>query len=131
MDKKKKKGKGKKKKDKKEKRQQPSTLDGAHYKRTHGKPNFPCKLCKGDDLLKECLDLSRVQEELSKTSKLYVSSTSNHHVDHTPSTSDPLIKVHKGKVLYPYLICKVMHRTFLCPSMDEASRCLENITDHQ
>ena len=24
-----------------------------------------------------------------------------------------------------------MHRTFLCPSMDEASRWLENITDHQ
>ena len=24
-----------------------------------------------------------------------------------------------------------MHRTFICPSMDEASRWLENITDHQ
>ena len=34
LDKKKKRGKGKKKKDKKEKKQQPSTLDGAHIKRT-------------------------------------------------------------------------------------------------
>ena len=44
-----------------------------------------------------------------------MSSTSDHHVDDTPSTSDPLVKGHKGKVLYPCLICKAMHRTFLCP----------------
>ena len=90
MDKKKKKGKGKKKKDKKEKKQ-PSTLDGARSKRTLGKPKFPCKLCKGDHLLKERPGLSRVQEEWSKRSKPYVSSTSDHHVDDTPSTSDPLL----------------------------------------
>ena len=73
MDKKKKKGEGKKKKDKKEKTQQPSTLDGARFKRTPGKPKFPCKLCKGGHLLKECLGLSRVQEEWSKISKSSVS----------------------------------------------------------
>ena len=60
--KKKKKGKAKKKKDKKEKKKQPSTLDGAHSKRTTGKPKFPCKICKGDHLLKECPGLSNVQE---------------------------------------------------------------------
>ena len=60
-----------------------------------------------------------------------MSSTSDHHVDNTPSTNDPLVKGHKGIVLYPFLICKAMHRTFLCPSMDEALRWLENITDHQ
>ena len=89
---KKKKGKGKKKKDKKEKKKQPSALDGAHSKRTPRKPKFPCKICKGDHLLKECLGLSRVQEEWSKRSKLSVSSTCDHHVDNTPSTSDPLVK---------------------------------------
>ena len=52
VDKKKKKGKGKKKKDKKDKKKQPSALDGARSKRTLGKPKFPCKLCKGDYLLK-------------------------------------------------------------------------------
>ena len=109
MDKKKNKGKGKKnkgkkKKDKKEKKQQPSALDGAHSKRTLGKRKFPCKLCKGDHLLKECYGLSHVQEEWSKRSKPSVSSTSDHHVDDTPSTSDPLVKGHKGKVLYPCLI---------------------------
>ena len=60
-----------------------------------------------------------------------MSSTSDHHVDDTPSTNDPLVKGCKGKVLYPCLICKAMRRTFLCPSMDEALRWLENITNHQ
>ena len=60
-----------------------------------------------------------------------MTSTSNHHVDDTPTTSDPLVKGRKGKVLYPCLICKDMHCTFICPSMDEALRWLENITDHQ
>ena len=55
VDKKKKKGKSKKKKDKKEKKQQPFALDGPRSKRTPKKPKFPCKLCKGDHLLKECL----------------------------------------------------------------------------
>ena len=49
-----------KKKDKKEKKQQPSSLDGAHSKRTPRKPKFPYKLCKGDHLLKECSSLSCV-----------------------------------------------------------------------
>ena len=61
-----------------------------------------------------------------------MSSTSDHHVHDTPSTSDPLVKGHKGKVLYPCLICKAMHHTFLFPSMDEASKLLEDITfSHQ
>ena len=60
-----------------------------------------------------------------------MSSTFDHHVDDTPSTGDPLVKGRKGKVLYPCLICKAMHCNFLCPSMDEASRWLENIADHQ
>ena len=80
-------------------------------------------------------DLSVVDPTLPLESEVKVvesvSSTSDHHVDDTPSTSDPLVRVRKGKVLYPCLICKDIHRTFICPSMDEASRCLENITDHQ
>ena len=131
VDKKKNKGRGKKKKDKKEKKQQPFDFDGAHSKRMTKKPKFPCKLCKRGHLLKEYPGLSSVQEEWYKRYKSSVSSTSDHHVDDTPSTSDPLGKGRKGKVLYPCLICKTMHRTFLCPSMDEASRWLENITDHQ
>ena len=93
----KKKGKGKKNKDKKEKKQQPSALNGAHSKRTPKKPKFPCKLCKGDHLLIECPGLSRVQEEWSKRSKPSMSSNFDHHVDDTPSTNDPLVKVVRVK----------------------------------
>ena len=53
--------KGKKKKDKKEKNQQLSTLDDAHSKRTLKKPKLPCKLCKGDHHIKECVGLSHVK----------------------------------------------------------------------
>ena len=60
-----------------------------------------------------------------------MSSTFDRHVDDTPSTSDPFVKGHKGKVLYSCLICKAMHRTFIFPSMDEASRWLENIINNQ
>ena len=60
-----------------------------------------------------------------------MSSTSDHQVDDAPSISHPLVKGRKGKVLYPCLICKAMHHTFLYTSMDEASRWLENITNHQ
>ena len=69
VDKKKKKGKSKKKKDKKEKKHQPAALDGARSKRTPRKPKFPCNLCKGGHLLKECPGLSHAQEEWSKRSK--------------------------------------------------------------
>ena len=109
----------------------PSALDGARSKRTLNKTKFPCKICKGDHLLKDYPGLSHVQEEWSKRSKLSVSSTYGNHVDDTTSTSDPLVKVRTGKVLYPCLICKVMHHTFISPSMDEASHWLENITNHQ
>ena len=61
-----------------------------------------------------------------------MSSTSEHHVDDTPSTSDPLIKGRKGKVINPCFLCKDMHFTYLCPLMDEASKLLEDIiVSHQ
>ena len=61
-----------------------------------------------------------------------MSSDSDHHVDDTPSTSDPLLKSQKGKVINPCLLCKDMHFTYLCLLMDEASKLLEDITiSHQ
>jgi hypothetical protein len=36
-----------------------------------------------------------------------------------------------GKVKFPCLLCKEMHRTYLCPHMDEASYMLKNIVDDQ
>ena len=60
-------------------------------------------------------------------SKHSVSSISDHHVDDAPSTSDSLVKSRKGKVRYPFSLCKDMHHTYLCSHMDEASKLLEDI----
>ena len=72
------------------------------------KVNFPCRLCKGDHLLKDCPSLSLVSEVWSKH---LLSSVSDHHANDSPSTSDSLVKSQKGKVRYPFLLCKDMHRT--------------------
>ena len=86
------------------------------------KPKYPCRLCKGDHLLKDCLGLSLVSEVCSK---YLVSLVSYHHADDSQSTSDSLVQSRKGKVIYPCFLCKDMHRTYLCPRMDEASNLLE------
>ena len=56
-----------------------------------------------------------------------MSLVSSHNVDDAPSTSDSMLKSKKGKVKNPYLLCKDMHLTYLCPHMDEASKLLEYI----
>ena len=61
-------------------------------------------------------------------SKHPISSVSDHHADDSLPTSDSLVKSQKGKVRYPCLLCKDMHRTYLCPRMDEASKLLEYLT---
>jgi len=92
------------------------------------KPKFPCRLCKGDHILKDYHGLALVLEEWSKVSRQPMSSSSGDHIDDPPSTSDSVVKSRKGKVRNPCLICKDMHFTYLCPLKDEASKLLEDIT---
>ena len=91
------------------------------------KTKFPCRLCKGDHLLKYCHGLVLGLEEQSKVSRQDMSSTYGHHVDDPPSTSDSTVKSRKGKVRNPCLLCKDMHLSYLCPRMDEDSKLLEYI----
>ena len=90
---------------------------------TH-KAKFPCRICKGDHLLKDCPSLSLMSEVWSKHP---LSSVSDHHVDDASSTNDSLVKSRKGRVRYRCFLCKDMHRTYLCPRMDESSKLLEYI----
>ena len=53
------------------------------------KAKFPCRLYKGDHLLKDCPGISPMLEVWSKH---LVSSISDHHADDAPSTSDSLVK---------------------------------------
>ena len=39
-----------------------------------------------------------------------------------------MVKIRKGKVRNPCLLCKYMHFTYLCPLMDESSKLLEDLT---
>ena len=57
-----------------------------------------------------------------------MSSSSGHHTDDPPSTSDSMVKIQKGKVINPYFLCKDIHFTYLFHRMDEASKFLEDIT---
>ena len=62
------------------------------------KAKFPCRLCKGDNLLKDCPGLFLVSEVWSKHP---VSLVFDHHANDAPSTSDSLVKIQKEKVRYP------------------------------
>ena len=60
--------------------------------KTPHNPTFPCTLFKGDQILKYCHCPSQVLEVWFEVSKQPMSSTSVHHSDDTPSTSDSVVK---------------------------------------
>ena len=128
----KKKRKIKKKKNKQKTNSQPITPPSAESVDLHTqkpcKLEFPCRICKGDHLLKDCHALSLVLEEWSKVSEQPMSLAYGHHIDDSPSTNDFMVKIRKGKVRNPCLLCKDMHFTYLCHCMDEYSKLLEYIT---
>jgi hypothetical protein len=86
------------------------------------KPKFPCSLCKGGHLLRDCPGLPKVLEMWSSTSL-----ASTIHAGDIPSTSD--IKVGKKNTTFkfPYMLCEGDHYSHLFPCMDEASSLLENL----
>ena len=136
MDKNKKKRKIKKKKNKQKTKSQPITPPSAESVEFHTqrlcKPKFPCRLCKGDHLLKYCHGMSLVLEEWFKVSRQPMSSASGHHTNDPPLTNVSVVKIQKGKVTNPCFLCKDMHFTYLCPHMDYASKLLEYIiVSHQ
>ena len=63
--------------------------------KTTCKKKFPCRVCKGDHLLKDCLGLSQVLEVWSSDSQHPVSSASGCHTNDTPSTNEFVIKLGK------------------------------------
>jgi hypothetical protein len=97
---------------------------------THCNTKFPCRICKGDHLLKDCTGISQVVEVWSRGSQP-ASSTVADHVGDKPSTSDNQVGSKRGKVKLPCLLCMEMHRNYLFPHMDDDSYMLENIVDVQ
>jgi hypothetical protein len=107
------------------------SVDDVKITQTPRKPKYPCRLCKGSHLLKDCPGLSKVIEVWSTHPRQPMSSASEQHVDDPPSTSHDTVGKKKSRVKFPCMLCKGSHLTHLCPHMDEASKLLEDMTVSQ
>jgi hypothetical protein len=106
-------------------------VDDVKITQTTHKPKYPCRLCKGTHLLKDCPGLSKVIEVWSTHPRQPMSSASEQHVDDLPSTSHDTVGKKKSRVKFPCMLCKGSHLTHLCPHMEEASKLLEDMTVSQ
>jgi hypothetical protein len=107
------------------------SVDDVKITQTTRKPKYPCRLCKGSHLLKDCPGLSKVIEAWSTHPRQPMSLASEQHADDPPSTSHDTVGKKKSRVKFPCMLCKGSHLTHLCPHMDEASKLLEDMTVSQ
>jgi hypothetical protein len=107
------------------------SVDDVKITQTTRKPKYPCRLCKGSHLLKDCPGLSKVIEAWSTHPRQPMSSASEQHADDLPSTSHDTVGKKKSRVKFPCMLCKGSHLTHLCPCMEEASKLLEDMTVSQ
>jgi hypothetical protein len=107
------------------------SVDDVKITQTTRKPKYPCRLCKGSHLLKDCPGLSKVIEAWSTHPRQPMSLASEQHADDFPSTSHDIVGKKKSRVKFPCMLCKGSHLTHLCPHMDEASKLLEDMTVSQ
>jgi hypothetical protein len=107
------------------------SVDEVKITQTTRKPKYPCRLCKGSHLLKDCPGLSKVIEAWSTCPRQPMSSASEQHTDDFPSTSHDTVEKKKSRVKFPCMLCKGSHLTHLCHHMEEASKLLEDMTNSQ
>jgi hypothetical protein len=107
------------------------SVDDVKITQTTRKPKYPCRLCQGSHLIKDCLGLSKVIEAWSTCPRQPMSLASEQHADDTPSTSHDMVGKKKSRVKFLCMLCKGSHITHLCPYMEEASELLEDMTVSQ
>jgi hypothetical protein len=107
------------------------SVDDVKITQTTRKPKYPCRLCKGSHLLKDCPGLSKVIEVWYTNPDQPMSSASEQHTDDLTSTSHDTIGKKKSRVKFPCMLCKGSHLTHLCSRMEEASKLLEDMTVSQ
>jgi hypothetical protein len=103
------------------------SVDDVKITQTTRKPKYPCRLCKGSHILKDCPGLPKVIEAWSTRPRQPMSSASEQHADDLLSTSHDTIGKKKSRVKFSCMLCKGSHLTHLCPRMDEASKLLEDM----
>jgi hypothetical protein len=99
-------------------------------KTTH-KHRFPCKICKGDKLLKHFLGIPKFLELWSMFSQQPISLAVAIHTSDNPSTSDSKVGSKKGSIKFPCRLCEGSHQSYLFLHMDSDSHFLKNIVDVQ
>jgi hypothetical protein len=107
------------------------SVDDVKITQTTHKPKYPCRLCKGSHLLKDCPSLPKVIEAWSTHPRQPMSSASEQHADDLPSTSHDTVGKKKSRVKFPCMLCKGIHLTHIFPHMEEASKLLEDMTISQ
>jgi hypothetical protein len=91
------------------------SVDDVKITQTTRKPKYPCRLCKGSHLLKDCPGLPKVIEAWSTHPHQPMSSASEQHDDDLPSTSHDTVGKKKSIVKFPCMLCKGCHLTHLFP----------------
>ena len=90
------------------------------------KPKSPCVICKGDHYHQDFPCIPRILRDWSPRLYNPISSTSNDHVESTPSTSENKVNGQKGRYKFPCRLCEGDHALHRCPFLDEAKRVLDN-----
>jgi hypothetical protein len=101
--------------------------DAAKIIQTTRKPKYPCRVCKGIHVLKDCPGLSKVIEAWSTHLLQTMSLASEQHIDDLPSTSQAIIGKKKSRVKFLCMLCKGSHLTCLFHRMDKASKSMEDM----
>jgi hypothetical protein len=107
------------------------SVDDVKITQTTRKPKYPCRLCKGSHLLKDCPGLFKVIEVWSTYPNQPMSSASEQHTDDLPSTSHDMVGKKKSRVKFPCMLCKGSHLTHLFPHMDKGLKLLEDMNVSQ
>ena len=122
----------KEKKKKEKKKKEPKATGGKQVssdKNPHTaltRPKSPCVICKGDHFHRDCPCIPRILRDWSPYLHNLVASTSDSHVDSTPSTSESEATGQRGKARFPCKLCEGDHAIHRCPFLDEAKRVLED-----
>jgi hypothetical protein len=107
------------------------SVDDVKITQTTRKPKYPCRLCKGSHVLKDCPGLYKVIEAWSTHPRQPMSLASEKHADDFQSTSRDTVEKNKSRAKFPCMLCKGSHLTRIFPHMEEASKFLEDITISQ
>jgi hypothetical protein len=103
------------------------SVDNVKITPTTRKPKYPCRICKGSHILKDCSGLSKVIEAWSTHPRQPMSLASEQHVDDFPSTSHDIVGKKKSRAKFPCMLCKGHHLTHTFLHMDKASKLLEDM----